>query len=305
MAKFHKLTYHPYPELVAPQHIVIKSGLFSLGRARDSDPGSLVGSWIHGPTAWHPREHGAAVPNARATVDSEGGLEQITLLFSDIAQVRLHAQKACAPTRCVFLSGLRPGLRCCWHRTDLHGVSHAGFRHVQSPVPLPMVLELLGITETDARAAGPGLKATMAQMGAPPAAPCPPAHWRRPDAADARGAESAVTKSIEDDDTVENYTKVFKQHIARLENAEKVMGEVSAPLQVPAPANSLPRRRAPGISPVDPGMSLMCCHPPERGGRVPPRRRCTSRAGATSPKSRRSSATSRPPRTRASPCRPG
>jgi len=168
-----------------------------------------------------------------------------------------------------------------------------------------MVLELLGITETDARAAGPGLKATMAQMGAPPAAPCPPAHWRRPDAADARGAESAVTKSIEDDDTVENYTKVFKQHIARLENAEKVMGEVSAPLQVPAPANSLPRRRAPGISPVDPGMSLMCCHPPERGGRVPPRRRCTSRAGATSPKSRRSSATSRPPRTRASPCRPG
>jgi len=185
------------------------------------------------------------VPNARATVDSEGGLEQITLLFSDIAQVRLHAQKACAPTRCVFLSGLRPGLRCCWHRTDLHGVSHAGFRHVQSPVPLPMVLELLGITETDARAAGPGLKATMAQMGAPPAAPCPPAHWRRPDAADARGAESAVTKSIEDDDTVENYTKVFKQHIARLENAEKVMGEVSAPLQVPAHANSLPRRRAP------------------------------------------------------------
>jgi len=42
---------------------------------------------------------------------------------------------------------------------------------------------------------------------------------------------NAVKQSVDDGDTPDEYKKVFSNHIARIENSIKVMGEVSAPLK--------------------------------------------------------------------------
>ena len=105
----------------------------------------------------------------------------------------------------------------------------------EQPVPFPTVMELLGISEEQAKREGPGVRASRAQF------------------------DNAIAQAIDDDDTVEQYVKappahsarpapatpapergaaahaplraaqVFDSRIARLKHAVKVKGELTGP----------------------------------------------------------------------------
>eukprot|EP00290_Baffinella_frigidus_P036838 CAMPEP_0180330458 /NCGR_PEP_ID=MMETSP0988-20121125/41348_1 /TAXON_ID=697907 /ORGANISM="non described non described, Strain CCMP2293" /LENGTH=300 /DNA_ID=CAMNT_0022317715 /DNA_START=44 /DNA_END=947 /DNA_ORIENTATION=+ len=77
----------------------------------------------------------------------------------------------------------------------------------EQPVPFPTVMELLGIPEEQAKREGPGVKATKEQF------------------------VNAVTQAIDEEDTVEQYQKVFESRINRMQHAKSVKADLSGPIQ--------------------------------------------------------------------------